>query len=237
MIDSYVSLDLETTGLSPTKSRILEIGARRVEKGVICGSYETLVNAGVRIDPRIVELTGITQEMAESGTDTRRAVEGLLEFCGDLPLLGHNIIFDYSFVKHNAVNLNLTFEKSGVDTLRIARRLLPDLEHKNLTALCAHYHIEQGRAHRAGDDAAATLELYRRLCEEFPEGPPELFDPRPLLFKTKKQGPITAAQKGYLNDLVKYHKIILEVSVETLTKNEASRLIDNIIREHGRIRR
>lgn len=235
MIDSYIALDLETTGLSPVDDKILEIGAVKVEGGVIRERYETLVNPGVRIHPRIQELTGITEEMAASGEDTQAAVKGLVEFCGDLPLLGHNILFDYSFVKRNAVCLGAAFEKSGVDTLKIARKLLPDLEHKSLTALCGYYKIAQKRAHRASDDACAAMELYIRLAREFPEGQEELFLPKPLEYKVKKQGPITAAQKGYLNDLIKYHRIVLEAPIDTLTKNEASRLIDKIISTHGRI--
>ena len=235
MTDSYIALDLETTGLSPAEDRILEIGAVKVIDGEIRETYGTLLNPGLRISPRIRELTGITDEMAAGGKDTRTAVAELVEFCGDLPLLGHNILFDYSFVKKNAVNFDLAFEKAGIDTLKLARALLPDVEHKSLTALCCHFGISQERAHRAVDDACAAMELYRRLVREFPESPQGLFEPKPLVYKAKKQGPMTPAQKGYLNDLIKYHKIALDVSIDTLTKNEASRLIDKIISTHGRI--
>ena len=235
MTDSYIALDLETTGLSPAEDRILEIGAVKVIDGEIRETYGTLLNPGLRISPRIQELTGITDEMAAGGKDTRTAVAELVEFCGELPLLGHNILFDYSFVKKNAVNFDLAFEKEGIDTLKLARALLPDVEHKSLTALCCHFGISQERAHRAVDDACAAMELYRRLVREFPESPQEFFEPKPLVYKAKKQGPMTPAQKGYLNDLIKYHKIALDVSIDTLTKNEASRLIDKIISTHGRI--
>lgn len=235
MIESYIALDLETTGLSPSEDRILEIGAVKVKDGTICDRYETLVNPGMAISSRIRELTGIDDAMAAAGKGTRAAVTELVEFCEDLPLLGHNILFDYSFVKKNAVNFGLLFEKDGVDTLKIARTLLPDLEHKNLTYLCGYYQIARERAHRASDDACAAMELYRRLAAEFSDSPAELFAPKQLVYKCKKQGPITPAQKGYLNDLIKYHKITLSVQIDTLTKNEASRIIDRIISEHGRI--
>lgn len=237
MTDTYIALDLETTGLNPSTDRILEIGAVKVICGKQAETYETLVNPGRKIERRIEELTGITDEMAAGGMDTRTAVTGLVEFCGDLPLLGHNIIFDYSFVKQNAVNLNLLFEKQGIDTLKIARALFPEMESRSLQALCAYYEIRPKMAHRAAFDALASMELYRRMREQFPESPEELFAPRPLSYKAKKQGPITPAQKGYLNDLLKYHKITLELSVDSLTKNEASRIIDGIISEHGRIQR
>lgn len=237
MVETYIALDLETTGLNPSADRILEIGAVRVTDGRIQEIYETLVNPGVRIGERIRELTGITDEMAAGGKDTRTAVEELVAFCGDLPLLGHNILFDYSFVKRSAVNFDLKFEKEGIDTLKIARTLFPEMEHRNLKSLCDYYQIRQENAHRASCDALAALELYGRMRAQFPDSPPELFAPKPLVYKAKKQGPVTPAQKGYLNDLIKYHKIALEVSVDTLTKNEASRLIDKIILEHGRIQR
>jgi len=237
MINTYVALDLETTGLSPDTDRILEIGAVKVLNGQIAGTYETLVNPGMKISPWIQELTGITNAMAEEGKDMQTAVTGLIEFCEDLPLLGHNILFDYRFVKRSAVNLNLEFEKEGIDTLKIARVLLKEMESRSLEALCRHYGIVQKRTHRAVDDAMAAIALYEKLGEQFAGSSEDLFPPKPLICKFKKQGLITPAQKSYLNDLVKCHKINLEVSIDTLTKNEASRMIDKIILEHGRIQR
>lgn len=237
MRDTYIALDLETTGLNPSRDRILEIGAVKVIDGQVAATYETLVDPGVPLSPRIEGLTGITQEMALGGRATGEAVTELVAFCEDFPLLGHNILFDYSFVKRNAVNLNLSFEKEGIDTLKIARALFPEMEHRNLGCLCTYYQIDQGKAHRAANDAFAAMELYRRMAEEFPDSSPELFDPKPLVFKVRKQGPITPAQKGYLNDLVKYHKISLDACIDTLTRNEASRIIDKIILEYGRIQR
>ena len=237
MTDTYIALDLETTGLNPSRDRILEIGAVRVVDGQIEETYETLVNPGRKLDKRIEELTGITDEMAAGGMDTRTAVTGLVEFCGELPLLGHNILFDYSFLKQNTMNLSLPFEKEGIDTLKIARVLFPKMEHRSLQSLCCYYQIRQEKAHRAVSDALSAMELYRRMREQFAEAPEELFASKPLIYKAKKQSPITLAQKGYLNDLLKYHKIALEMSVDSLTKNEASRIIDRIILEYGRIQR
>jgi len=237
MRQTFVALDLETTGLNPSSDRILEIGAVKVINGQVCETYETLINPGMRISSRIEELTGISNEMVINGIAPGEAVRKLVDFCEGFPLLGHNILFDYSFVKRAAVNLNLTFEKKGIDTLKIARNLLPDLESRSLECLCSHFHITQGRAHRAVNDAYAALELYRILKERFPESSEELFEPKELVYKVKKQSSITQAQKSYLNDLVKYHKIALEVSIDTLTKNEASRIIDKIILENGRIQR
>ena len=237
MMHTYVALDLETTGLNPFQDRILEIGAVKIVEGEEAQVFSTLVNPEREVSPRIRELTGITSEMAAAGMDYKQAVERLVEFCQDLPILGHNILFDYGFVKQAAVNQKLAFEKTGVDTLKIARKLLPDLASRSLESLCNYYRIFQERRHRAADDARSARSVYERLRGEFPDSPGELFDPVPLVYQAKKQNSITPAQKGYLNDLLKYHKIELPVRVEGLTKNEASRIIDRIILEHGRIQR
>lgn len=234
---AYVTLDLETTGLEPRKDRIIEIGAVKVQDGMVTGEYATLVNPRMEIPERITALTGISDEMVQGKPYVREALEGLLEFCGNLPLLGHNLMFDYSFVKHNAVNLDMDFEKEGMDTLKLSRILLPDLPSRSLQNLRVHYQIPQGDAHRALEDARTTYKLYERLRQEYEEQNPELFCPVPLFYKVKKQGPITPAQKRYLQDLIKYHRIDLNVEAESLTKNEASRLIDTIIGTYGKIER
>ena len=90
----------------------------------------------------------------------------LLVFLEDYPLLGHSILFDYSFLKKAAVNQKLSFEKRAIDTLKIARKYLADLEHRNLDYLCEYYGIPH-HAHRALEDAGATDLLYRKLAEQF----------------------------------------------------------------------
>ena len=231
----YVSLDLETTGLEPKKDRIIEIGAVKIRDGQIQETYATLVDPQTKIPERITELTGISSQMVEGKPFGQEAVKGLLDFCGELPLLGHNIMFDYSFVKHSAVNMGMDFEKKGMDTLKLARNLLPDLESKSLQNLRQYYHLPQEEAHRALEDALTTFRLYERLREEFEEKNPQFFCPQELICKVKRQGPITPAQKRYLQDLVKYHRINLDVEPESLTKNEASRLIDTILGTYGKI--
>ncbi len=237
MINSYVSIDLETSGLDPRQDRILEIAAIKVIDGEVTDAYETLVDAGVHLSERIVSLTGINEEMTRKGAELSAAIRRCVEFIGELPILGHYIHFDYSFLKRAAVNHGLTFEKEGMDTLKIARKALPQLESKGLASLCAFYRIPLENHHRAMADAGAAFQLYKRLQKEFGEAMPELFEPKPLIYQVKKESPATNAQKRHLKDLLKYHKIELDKELETLTKNEASRYIDRIILEHGRIKR
>lgn len=105
------------------------------------------------------------------------------------------------------MNLGYSFEKDGIDTLKIARKVLADLPSRRLPDLCVHYGIDPGHSHRALDDALATHELLQRLWKEFGEKEPDAFAARPLQYSAKKQSPITDSQKGYLNDLLKYHRI------------------------------
>lgn len=237
MWNTYVALDLETTGLSPMRDQILEIGAVRVENGEVTGVYETFVDEGVEIPARITELTGITAEMTAGGRPLREAVQGFLEFSGDAVLLGHNLPFDYGFMKRNVVKLGGEYERHGLDTLAIAKSVLAELPGRSLDRVAAHYGVLQEHHHRALDDAITASRIYACMAEEFSAQRPELFEPSPLAFKLKKETPITNSQKGYLRDLLKYHRIENSVKIETLTKNEASRMIDGIISQYGRIMR
>lgn len=230
----FVVLDFETTGLSPKADRILEIGAIKVVDGKVKERYATYIDPQMTIPARIIQLTGITQEMVQGAPYREEAVSKLVEFCQDLPLLGHNIMFDYSFVKHDAVNLGMVFEKEALDTLKIARLALPELESRSLEFLCSHYGICRENAHRAPDDAQETLELYWILEKQFKGEHPEWFQPKPLLYKAKKESRITEAQKRYLTALLETHRLTLPVEIGSLTKSEASRTIDRILAEYGR---
>lgn len=237
MKDTFVVLDLETTGLQPNRDRILEIGALKIKDGKVIETFSTFVNPRMEIPLRVVELTGITQDMVESGCSNEEAIKRFLEFVEDYPLLGHNILFDYSFIKCGAVNLRMRFEKEGMDTLLLSRRLLPQLESRRLTALCEHFLIPHEHAHRALEDAKVTYMLYQKLKDQFYDQHKEAFTLRSLQYQVKKQSPITKFQKVHLNDLIKYHKIEFNVEIDSLTKSEASRAIDKIILQHGRIKR
>lgn len=231
MINTYVSIDLETTGLNPKVHKITEIGAVKVVNGVVTETFETFINPRRKLESRVVELTGITDEDLKDAPFIEEQIEQILQFIGDMPILGHSVLFDYSFLKRAAVNRNLTFEKEGIDTLKIARKYLPDLESRNLGFLCEHYGIEH-KAHRALEDAMATSKLYQKLAEEFFEE--ESFSPKPLVYKVKKEGPITKHQKEWLLELIERHNLEVDYDVDGLTKNEASRYTDLILAKYGR---
>ena len=95
MTEEIIALDLETTGLNPRTDQILELGAARIRNGRVEDTYAAFINIGKKIPEFIVGLTGITDEMAEGGLPLGEALDGFLDFCGEAPILGHNILFDY----------------------------------------------------------------------------------------------------------------------------------------------
>ena len=163
--------DLEMTGLAPKRDKVIEIGAVRVRNGEIADTYGTLVRPGMSIPETVVQLTGITDEMAALGKEENVAMQELLQFIGDDILVGHNLIFDYSFLKQWAVNQKIPLELSACDTLRIARALLPGAQSKKLESLCEYFQIEREHAHRALDDAVEN-------CNQKSDYVPQEYHPR-----------------------------------------------------------
>lgn len=223
----YTVLDLEMTGLAPKKDKVIEIGAVRVRGGQRTDTFATLVRPGMSIPQNVVELTGITDAMADTGMQEDAAMERLLEFIGNDVLVGHNLNFDYSFIKQWAVNHRRSLQLSACDTLRIARALLPGEQSKKLESLCVYFQIEREHAHRALDDAIETYKVFEKL-KEIKGASPELFVPKPLIYKAKRQTPATAHQKERLKELLEQYGIEDTIPWEVLTRSEASRLTDQI---------
>ncbi|BCN29143.1 3'-5' exonuclease [Anaeromicropila herbilytica] len=236
MTDSFVCFDIETTGLVPTKDKIIEIGALKIKDGKIVDRFQEFINPDMKIPNHITKLTGINDSMLEGTRNVSDVIKDFVNFCEDDVIIGHNIKFDYSFVKVNAKKENLNYNNKAIDTLKLAREFHSDLESKSLENMCKYYKIENQNAHRAYDDAVATTKLYFKLKENFYEKFPRSFVPLVINYKVKKDELITNAQKNYLNDLLKYHKINYSQPLTSLTKSEASKLIDRIIFEKGRIR-
>lgn len=232
-MNSYVCLDMEATGLSPRNDRIIELGAIKVVDGVETDCFSTFVNPGRRLDERIVELTGITDDDLKDAPYINDIIGNFVDFTEDLPLLGHHIISDFAIVKQAAVNNIIVFEKEALDTLKIARACLPELPSKRLGDVCSFYGIELS-AHRAFNDARATNELYRCLKRDFIGKYPELFVPAKLNHKVKKEGPIRKAQLERIKALTERYNIDCPYEIERMTMNEAGRYIDILLAQYGK---
>lgn len=228
---TYLAIDLEMTGLNVKTDRILEIGALRMEDGKPVGEFSALINPHCTIPEAITQLTGITQEIANGGEELSNVLPRFLDFTEDLPLLGHNLSFDYSFLKQACVNAGLPFERAGIDTLKLARRYLPGEQKKKLTELRTLFGIDTGTVHRAVSDAYAAALVYERLCADYGSTDPDYFTPKPLIVNVKKQQPITIPQKEQLQRLLSEHpcKIPEPVEIDHLTRSEASRLIERLL--------
>lgn len=232
MTNSYISIDLETTGLNPKLDKIIEIGAVKVLDGKVQDTFSSFIDPGRKLEERVVQLTGIDDSMLADSPVLDEVLPKLWVFLEDLPLLGHRILFDYSFLKKAAVDRKLSFEKNGIDTLKIARRYLPGLERRTLEYLCNYYQIAH-TAHRAMGDAAATHELYQVLARDYCGEECDLFCPQKLIFQVKRDTPITKSQKERLYRLLEKHKIVIDADVESLTRSEADRTIDRLRAGYG----
>lgn len=235
MIQDYVCVDLETTGLDPKTDKIIEIGAVKVKNGEITDRFQRFVNPGRLLTEKVKELTGISDKDLVNAPSVEEVLPEFLVFSGKDCLLGHSVLFDYSFLKKAVVNMDKKdeYERFGIDTLKIARKHLASLESRRLTYLCEYYHIEQN-AHRALQDAIATHKLYQKLIADFYSQNETDFEPQKLIYNVKRESPITNAQKERLSKLITLHKIDYLYDLNKLTRNEASRITDQILSTYGR---
>lgn len=226
-IKDYVVIDLEMTGLHAKTDKVIEIGAIKVRDSVPTETYAMLVNPKMIIPEKVVELTGITNEQVESGEDMDMAMSGLIDFVKDDILVGHNISFDYSFIKQWAINKRVSFDAKAYDTLKIARNVLPVEQSKKLDALCEYFSISRENAHRALDDADETRQIFEKLMDiSIEKNDEKALILYTLQYKAKRQTPATAHQKERLKEYRDAHGITDPINWETLTRNEASRLYD-----------
>ena len=230
-LQNFICIDLETTGLNPKRDRIIEIGAVKVREGKIVETFQQLINPQQQLEERVESLTGIISEELVECPTIQEVLPGLQEFLGEDVLLGHRVLFDYSFLKKAFINEKILFERKGIDTLKLARQFITECESKKLESLCTHYRIKH-QAHRALGDALATVELYQILVNQYYDK--EAFEPKPLEFKVKKESPITKAQKERLTLLLAKHNLVPKCEIASMTRNEASRYMDQILATYGR---
>lgn len=235
MLENYVAIDLEMTGLNAKTESVLETAAVRVREGNIAETYTALIRPKKTLSSEIVKLTGITEEMAAGGREEKEVMDEFLRFLGEDILVGHNVIFDYSFLKQWAVNQKISFERSAVDTLKLARKFLPKEQKKDLESLCNYYGIARKNAHRALDDALAAQEILERLKIQFADSEPESFLSKPLIYKAKRQTPATLRQKENLQRYAAYYGIQVPPELSSMTRSEASRMMDVWIGQYGKL--
>ncbi len=167
--DTYVVFDLETTGFSAIKDKIIEIGAVKVQNGEIVDSYSTFVNPKRPIPFDITKLTGITDEMVMEYPDIESVLPRFLEFIGDAVLVAHNAGFDVGFLEQNCRYQGMDLHFVSVDTLALSRILLPTLSKYKLNLVAKALDISLENHHRAVDDAKATAEIFVKFVQMLKE--------------------------------------------------------------------
>ncbi len=158
--DTFVVFDLETTGFSPFKNRIIEIGAVKVQNGEILDRFSYFVNPEVPIPFRIENLTGISDAMVQDADTIEVVLPEFLDFIGDAVLVAHNASFDMGFLEHNAFLIGMEREFASVDTVGLARVLLPNISKYTLDHVAKELKVSLENHHRAVDDAGATAEIF-----------------------------------------------------------------------------
>ncbi len=162
----FIVFDLETTGLSAASERITEIGAVRYRGGEILDQFNSFVNPHMPIPPKIVELTGITDEMVKDAPDENQAVRSFLQFCGENPVfIAHNANFDIGFMKAACERCGIAFDPVYIDTVPLARALHPALKNHKLDTVGEYLEIPPFEHHRACDDALALAQIVQKEFE------------------------------------------------------------------------
>lgn len=161
----YSIVDVETTGGSPKTSKITEIAIFRYDGQEICDEFSTLVNPEQPIPPFITQLTGISDEMVAGAPKFYEIARKIVEFTEDTILVGHNVQFDYGFIKNEFESLDYPYRRETLCTVRLSRKMIPGKRSYSLGNLCQDLGIVVTDRHRASGDALATVKLFKLLIE------------------------------------------------------------------------
>ena len=162
-LDTYISLDVETTGFSAATDKMIEIAAIKYINGEEAESFVTLINPGCEISKEITRLTGITNDDVIGAPSAIHILENLKIFLDKHQIIAHNAPFDKSFLEHAYDETGYTLPNDFIDTLKLARQRFPSLVNHKLQSLIAHFKLDGGDAHRAASDARATAQLFE-IC-------------------------------------------------------------------------
>ncbi|MDO4474052.1 MAG: PolC-type DNA polymerase III [Eubacteriales bacterium] len=198
--ESFVVFDLETTGFSPISDKIIEIGAVKVEHGEIVDRFSTFVNPHIPIPFKITQLTGISDQMVMNAPDIEQILPEFLTFIGDSVLVAHNAGFDVGFIEQNMRYQDMIPDFTSVDTVAMARILLPTLSKFKLNIVAKALNISLENHHRAVDDAGATAEIFVKFIQMLKER--EIYDLKGL-------NQFGAHNADSIRKLPSYHAIIL----------------------------
>ncbi|WP_419726911.1 PolC-type DNA polymerase III [Terrisporobacter petrolearius] len=162
---TFIVFDLETTGFSNKNDKITEIGAVKVENFKIVDRFSQLINPKKDISYKVQELTGITNDLIKDKPTIEEILPKFVEFIGDSVLVAHNADFDMGFMQQKCREQNIEFKNTSVDTLTLARTLLPHMKRFRLNLIAKELGIPLLNHHRAVDDAEATAHIFIKFLE------------------------------------------------------------------------
>lgn len=225
--DDFVSIDIETTGLSTVYDEIIELGAARYRAGNLVDTFSSLVKPVDPVSPFITKLTGITNEALESAPVLSNVLPQFLDFIGNDIIVGHNVNFDINFIYDACSSLGFgPFVNDFIDTMRLARRMYREFPNHKLDTLMKHFDLEQRDLHRGLNDCELTAACYKKMVMDDHFAEATKLD----ISKKKLQLSELVAQEGYENpDSPLYGKVcVFTGTLENFSRKEAAQLVVNI---------
>ncbi len=231
---TFIVFDIETTGFSNTNDKITEIGAIKIKDNRVIDRFSELINPKKDISYKIQELTGITNDMVKDKPTIEEVLPKFLEFCEDSVMVAHNAEFDMSFIKEKSRQQDLEFKNKSIDTLTLARVLLPELKRHRLNVVAKALGIPLLNHHRAVDDAEATALIFIKFLEMLEKkGATNLKDVNDIFGKidyTKlSTNHITLMAKNYTG-LKNLYKIISDAHVNHFYR--APRILKSVLKKY-----
>ena len=231
---TFVVFDLETTGFSNKNDKITEIGAVKVKNFEIVDRFNELINPEKDISYKVQELTGITNDLIKDKPTIEEILPRFMEFIGDSVLVAHNAEFDIGFINQKCKEMNIEFKNKSVDTLMLARILLPHLKRFKLNNLTKELGVPLHNHHRAVDDAAATAQIFIKFLEMLEKkGAKKLSDVNEVLggidYTKLKTKHITLIAQNFAG-IKSLYKIVSDAHVNHFYR--APRILKSVLLEH-----
>lgn len=167
----YSIIDIETTGLSPSKEKVTEIAIINHNGSEVEEEFVSLINPEKKIPYRIIQMTGINNQMVETAPKFYEIAKKIVEMTEGRIVVGHNVRFDYNFLRHEFLSLGYDYERKTIDTVKLSRKLIPGRRSYGLGKLCKDLGINNHARHRASGDATVTAKLFELLLsiDDHPE--------------------------------------------------------------------
>ncbi|HSQ33855.1 MAG TPA: PolC-type DNA polymerase III, partial [Peptostreptococcaceae bacterium] len=231
---TFIVFDIETTGFSNKNDRITEIGAVKIENFKVVDRFSELINPEIDIPYKIQELTGITNDLVKDKPNIEEVLPKFMEFVGDYTLVAHNSDFDTGFIREKCSQIGIEYKNEAIDTLSLARILLPKLKRYRLNNIAKELGIPLLNHHRAVDDAEATAQMFVKFLDilqkqgaENLSGINKIYEDIDYTKINTKH--ITIIAKNYTG-LKNLYKIISNSHIKYFYRNP--RILKSVLKEH-----